>query len=57
MLLERGIDVSYETVVRWITKFGLLSLVVCADSNLDLATFGIRTKSLSRSKERKSDFG
>ncbi len=23
MLLERGIDVSYETVHRWIAKFGL----------------------------------
>ncbi len=23
MLLERGIDVSYETVRRWIAKFGL----------------------------------
>lgn len=22
MLLERGIDVSYETVRRWISKFG-----------------------------------
>ncbi len=23
MLLERGIDVSYETIRRWVEKFGL----------------------------------
>ncbi|TAW60687.1 IS6 family transposase, partial [Rhizobium ruizarguesonis] len=31
MLLERGIDVSYETVRRWIAKFGPRSHATCGE--------------------------
>jgi len=46
MLLERGVDVSYETARRWIAKFGPRSLATCGDDRRALAIFGIWTRSL-----------
>ena len=45
MLLERGIDVSYETVRRWIAKFGPRLRATCDDGRPALTMSGFWTKS------------
>lgn len=44
MLLERGIDVSYETVRRWIAKFGPQIARNLRRRQVPPAIFGIWTK-------------
>jgi len=36
LLAERGLDVSYETVRRWVKKFGRYMLGTCVDCDLGL---------------------
>jgi len=44
LLAERGLDISYETVRRWVLKFAPRSLDGCAGIVLGQATDGIRTR-------------
>lgn len=44
MLLKRGIDVSYETIRRWVAKFARRSPETCAGGRRLRGTFGISTK-------------
>ncbi len=46
LMLERGVDVSYETIRRWTIKFGPLIPTFCGDGNRAPAMSGIWTKSL-----------
>ena len=44
MLLERGIDVSYETVRRWTGNSGRRSRRTCGGASAAPATSGVLTK-------------
>lgn len=44
LLAERGLDVSYETVRRWVLKFGLSSPATCAVGGLGRAINGTWTR-------------
>ena len=45
LMLERGVDVSYETIRRWVTKFGPLIPAPFDDGNRAPAMSGTWTKS------------
>src|ERR1700720_2862554 len=44
LLAERGLEISYETVRRWVRKFGPRSRDGCASVALGRATAGISTR-------------
>ena len=44
LLAERGLDISYETVRRWVLKFGPRSRGGCASVALGQAIVGISTR-------------
>ena len=51
LLAERGLDVSYETVRRWVLKFGRRSLVSFAAGVRDQHRDGIIDESAPRRRE------
>ena len=51
LLAERGVDVSYETVRRWVLKFGRRSLVSFAAGVRDQHRDGIIDESAPRRRE------
>ncbi len=55
MLLECGIDVSYETIRRWTVEFAPQSCETCGVGNVALGKSGIWTK--SRLKPRADSSG
>ena len=55
LLAERGLDISYETVRRWVLKFGPASRDGCASVALGRAIAGIWTKWWCASAARSSE--
>ena len=44
LLVERGLDFSYETIRRWVFKFGPSMPAICGAAGLARASNGIWTK-------------
>src|SRR6478609_8724085 len=57
LLDERGLDVSYETVRRWVRSSGRHSLATCVRVDRVRAAVGISTKWSSRSAANASGCG